>query len=115
MKTAPRPNPTIDLAQARLDAERWLDEGGSFRSEAVSSTTTGHGLTKVTTRPAERLSFLAAPAAGKDLMRGNNSRELPILRRRPLIAQVIKRRRSIEALRVRGANPPVIRRAKVVA
>jgi hypothetical protein len=24
------------LAQARLDAERWVDEGGSFRAEAVA-------------------------------------------------------------------------------
>ena len=24
------------LAQARLDAERWLDDGGSFRAEAVA-------------------------------------------------------------------------------
>jgi hypothetical protein len=27
---------TAILAQARLDAERWIDEGGSFRAEAVA-------------------------------------------------------------------------------
>jgi len=47
-------------------------------------------------------------------MRGNNGREAPILRRRPLIAQVIKRQRLMEPLRVRGVNPP-LGRAKVVA
>ena len=29
------------LAQARVDAERWVDEGGSFRPEAVSSVRIG--------------------------------------------------------------------------
>jgi hypothetical protein len=29
------------LAQARIDAERWVDDGGSFRPEGVSSATTG--------------------------------------------------------------------------
>jgi hypothetical protein len=43
------------LAQARLDAERWVDDGGSFRAEAVPSAPTGDELVDVTAaRPAER-------------------------------------------------------------
>jgi hypothetical protein len=43
------------LAQARLGAERWVDEGGSFRAEAEPSAPTGGELKNVTaTRPAVR-------------------------------------------------------------
>lgn len=43
------------LAQARLDAERWIDDGGSFRSEAVPSAPTEDELMNVNaTRPVER-------------------------------------------------------------
>jgi hypothetical protein len=57
---------------------------------------------------------LPAPAAGKELMRDNDGHEATILRRRPLIAQVIKRQRSIGALRVRGADHSLILPTKVV-
>ncbi len=33
---AGRRNPTTATLRDRLDAERWLDEGGSFSSEAVT-------------------------------------------------------------------------------
>jgi len=54
MKAAPIPRfRDAVLAQARLDAERWVDEGGSFRAQVVSAT--GDELMDVTTgRPAER-------------------------------------------------------------
>jgi hypothetical protein len=47
VKTTSKPRPTIDLAKARLDAERWLDEGGSFRPEAMPSAPTGDEPPKV--------------------------------------------------------------------
>jgi hypothetical protein len=43
------------LARARLDAERWVDEGGSFRAEAAPSAPTGDEPKNVTAaRPAGR-------------------------------------------------------------
>lgn len=39
------------LAQARLDAERWVDEGGSFYAEAVPLVPTGDELTRVIAAP----------------------------------------------------------------
>jgi hypothetical protein len=43
------------LAQARLDAERWVDDGGSFCAEAVSSASAGDEPTRVAAgRPAGR-------------------------------------------------------------
>jgi hypothetical protein len=43
------------LAQARLDAERWVDDGGRFRGEAVPSALTGNELMNVpAASPAER-------------------------------------------------------------
>jgi hypothetical protein len=41
----------VILAQARLDAERWLDEGGSFRPEAVRSAPTGDEPMNLTAAP----------------------------------------------------------------
>jgi hypothetical protein len=55
VKTALMPHLKINLAQARLDAERWVDEGGSFRAEGVPSAPTGDERMNVTgARPAER-------------------------------------------------------------
>jgi hypothetical protein len=43
------------LAQARVDAERWVDEGGSFRPEAVSSVRIGdEPMDVVVAQPAAR-------------------------------------------------------------
>jgi hypothetical protein len=39
------------LAQARLDAERWVDEGGSFCAEAVPLVPTGDELTHLIAAP----------------------------------------------------------------
>ena len=55
MKTAPNPHPTINLTQPRLDAERWLDEGGSFRLGAMPSAPIGDEPAKVIdAHPAKR-------------------------------------------------------------
>jgi hypothetical protein len=42
------------LAQARVDAERWIDEGGSFRPEAVSSVRIGEPMDVIAAQPAAR-------------------------------------------------------------
>jgi hypothetical protein len=42
------------LAQARVDAERWIDEGGSFRPGAVSSVRIGEPMDVIAAQPTAR-------------------------------------------------------------
>lgn len=50
MEAATKPYPT--RAQTRLDAERWVDDGGSFRPEWVSSAPTGDEMNVTSARQA---------------------------------------------------------------
>jgi hypothetical protein len=50
-----RAGSAADLAGDQLDAERWVDDGGSFRAEAMPSDPTGDELMRIpAARPAER-------------------------------------------------------------
>jgi hypothetical protein len=48
------PHPKIKLAQQQLDAERWVDDGGSFRAEPVPSAPTADEENAPATQPAEQ-------------------------------------------------------------